>query len=410
MNARNIVRLLVAVIIVMVVLQAVAPNLMRTLFSPFDNFTFPSAPSASSSGGKGVPTYRYRGNPLTLFGSDVEKIDVGFKNDSPFVWIAATDSRNSRGGKSPFTYYVAGRIDIINPIEKTLVASLDSKEMGIEYREVSNFERQGKYFFIPQENALQLRAADGELAESNETLSKKFPELAAGVGKVEKKSGIENYFRVTTKDGFQYLYFPDKQVLLTEEAFEKKRRAPTDTTDKDYEFRYIWALSEAKGSARQQLYLVKKYDFSLAPSGFGPVGLEMLLERMEREAKFGNVRGARNARRRDEELALTVPSVFLDAEILASNSEHCVVLHSQTIEQNADKILTCVNREGKTLWQIVAPPFKTFEKVEKYGISSTMRGALHANTLVIVNNHRENRAACALDVQTGKMLWEFSAF
>lgn len=393
MNARNIVRLLVAVIIVVVVLQAVAPNLMRTLFS-------------LPSGGKGVPTYRYRGNPLTLFGSDVEKIDVGFKNDSPFVWIAATDRRRVNR-----TYtYLGGRIDIINPIEKTLVASLDSKEMGIEYREVSNFGRQGKYFFIPQENALQLRAADGELAENNETLSKKFPELAAGVGKVEKESSSGNYFRVTTKDGFQYLYFPDKQVLLTKEAFEKKRRAPTDTTDKDYEFRYIWALSEAKGSARQQLYLVKKYDFSLAPSGFGPVGLEMLMGRMEREAKFGNVRGARNARRRDEELALTVPSVFLDAEILASNSEHCVVLHSQTIEQNADKILTCVNREGKTLWQIVAPPFKTFEKVEKYGISSTISGALCANTLVIVNNHRENRAACALDVQTGKMLWEFSAF
>ncbi len=346
-----------------------------------------------------IPSYYFSGQfGFHLLSSRVEKIDVGFKDDVPFVWVATWRRAMLRN--------VQARLDVINPIEKKLVVALNDEQLGSPGFSVKNFERCGEHFAIQAGTDLQLRAADGELREAGETLSKKFPELAAGIGKAEKRFSSENYFRITTKDGFQYWYFPHKQVLLTEEQFRQKEKkvytdeAPMDTTDKDYELRSMWGLSKTDG-VRQQLYLTEKYHLSLAPT-FGAA----TLERLAHEAKYNVAKGRENARLRGEKLVMVAADVFLDGKILASDSRYCLVLHSKTIEPDADKILSCVNREGKLLWQIITPKFKAFEEAGAGDFS----GVIHKNTVAIINNVYRNKAACGLDIQTGKLLWEFSAF
>jgi outer membrane protein assembly factor BamB len=125
---------------------------------------------------------------------------------------------------------------------------------------------------------------------------------------------------------------------------------------------------------------------------------------LEQDAKYRTERN-KDLQLRDEKLVMIAPEILLDAIILASNSQYCVVQHSQTIEKDAEKILSCINRDGKILWQIIAPKFKTFEQMD--GQSS---GVIDGNTIAIVNDSWENKAVCGLDIQTGKLLWEFSAF
>ncbi len=354
-----------------------------------------------------IPSYHYSGQfGIHILSSRAEKIDVGFRGDAPFIWMASLNKAMTRN--------FSGRLDVINPIEKKLVISLSDEQLGSPGTAVRELSRCGEYFATAHGGNLQLRAADGELVENNETLAKKFPELGAGIGKAEKPFGSGNHFLLTTKDGFQYWYFPQQQVLLTEQQYREKEKkvyaydAPMDTTDKDYELRSMWGLSKKTGGVRQQLYLTEKYHLSLAPD-FSSSSLESLfndMERFARDAERGFSKSRQNERLRREKLVMVVADVFLDGEILASDSRYCVVLHSQTIEPDADKILSCVNREGKMLWQIVAPKFKTFEKAR----SNELSGVIGKNAVAIVNNAYRNRAACGLDIQTGKLLWEFSAF
>jgi hypothetical protein len=354
-----------------------------------------------------IPSYHYSGQfGIHILSSRAEKIDVGFRGDAPFIWMASL--------KNAMTRNFSGRLDVINPIEKKLVISLSDEQLGSPAFSVRELSRCGEYFATAHGGDLQLRAADGELVENNETLAKKFPELGAGIGKAEKPFARDNYFLLTTKDGFQYWYFPQQQILLTEQQYHEKEKkvyaydAPMDTTDKDYELQYMWGLSKKTDGVRQQLYLTEKYHLSLAPD-FRPASLERLFNDMERFARDAenSVRKSRqNERLRSEKLVMVASDVFLDGKILASDSRYCVVLHSQTIENGADKILSCVNREGKMLWQIVAPKFKTFEEAG----SNDLSGIVGKNAVAIVNNAYRNRAACGLDIQTGKLLWEFSAF
>jgi len=355
-----------------------------------------------------IPSYYYYGQfNLNYFAVRVNEIKVGFKDDKPFLWVFTYD------GKRNYDY----RIDVINPVEKKLVKSIPCEQTTsiTAGSQISDFEWFGNIFFVGNEVlGLQSRnTGTGELIADGEMLAKKFPELAKGVGKVEKSSKTDNCYTITTKDGLQYLYFPEFDRLITEKDYNRNQEsfskydAPFDTTSKDVELRYGWALTRKDQNVRQQLYLTKKYLYSLERR-FYPSEIQYI---EEREQRFDNPNSNASPyeKLRAEQLVMLVPNqVFLEGRIIASNNDHCVVLHNETIEKNAKLVISCVDKKGKVLWSQVSPAFESFERLDPK--TPQLSGAVHKNMVVLINNTYQNRAACGLDTQTGKLLWEFIAF
>jgi hypothetical protein len=341
-----------------------------------------------------IPGYSFRGgNPLN---SRAEKILVGFKGEQPFVWMMVYRRGFFKG--------IHGRVDIINPVEEKRVRSLADDELGVSGWSVRDVMWQHDFFVVPNNaDGVQCRAADGELVETTETLSKKFPELRAGIGKVNLER--DGAWRLTTKDGLTYRYFPNHAALLTEAQLDQRINAiystsvPLDTTQRDVERRVAWGLSAIENTLRFKLYATQKIHSTLSP----PYGAA-LLTNLEKNAQ-PNPKTNEMEEMRREKLLVVLPEIFLDAKILASSNRYAVVRHRQTIEKNAATLLSCVTLDGKIIWQLTNPPLKPLEKND-----GSETGMIHHNTIVILTNGYDNKSACGLDIETGNVLWAFSAF
>lgn len=357
-----------------------------------------------------IPDYYYTGqfniNPYSVM---VNQLKVGFKNDKPYIWIFSYDKNFNRS----YNY----RIDIIDPIEKKLIKSVPCEQTTsiTAGSQMSDFNWYNDFFFVGNELlGLESRNVDnGDIKENNETLAKKFPQLASGIGKVEKSSNCEDCVQITTKDGLQFLYFPIRNILMTESEYKKTEEnfsrfnAPIDTTSKDFELQYSWGLTRKDQNIRQQLYLTKQHRYILSRNS-GPSEISRLEEISKRITNIDSDEEQYEYIRSEKLVTLIPNKIFLEGKILASDKNHCVVLHNQTIEKNAKKVITCVNNQGKILWEIVDLNFESFEKLD--GQYPQLSGEIGKNQVVFINNTYQNRAACGLDIQTGKLLWEFIAY
>jgi hypothetical protein len=196
-----------------------------------------------------------------------------------------------------------------------------------------------------------------------------------------------------------------RPALLTEAQLDQRINAiystsvPLGTTQRDMERRVAWGLSAIENSPRFKLYATQKIHSIFSPP-YGAASLSTL----ERNSIPSSTINEMEAMRR-EKLLVALPEIFLDAKILASNSRYAVVRHRQTIEKNAATLLTCVTTDGKVIWQLTNPPLKPLD--DPYGAAT---GQIHRSTLVIQLDDFDNKSASGLDIQTGKVLWTFSAF
>ncbi|KOY85185.1 hypothetical protein AD998_02575 [bacterium 336/3] len=357
-----------------------------------------------------IPDYYYAGqfniNPYSV---QVNTLKVGFKNDKPYIWIFTYNKKFNRG----YDY----RIDIIDPIEKKLIKSIPCEQTTsiTAGSQMSDFNWYNDFFFAGNELlGLESRNVDnGDIKENNETLSKKFPQLASGIGKVEKSSNCNQCVQITTKDGLQFLYFFERNILMAENEYKQKEEAlskfnaPIDTTSKDFELKHFWGLTRKEQNIRQQLYLTKQHIYILARNL--SASEISRLEEMSKSVANIDSDEKRNESIRNEKLVVLVPNkVFLEANIIASNAQYCVVLHNQSIEKDAKKVITCVNNQGRILWELVSPNFESFEKLD--GQYPQLSGKIGKNQVILINNTYQNRAVCGLDIQTGKLIWEFIAY
>jgi hypothetical protein len=381
------------------------------------------------------PTYTATYNSFNPYITRLNDMKLAFDGDKPYLWLFTEYDRDGT-----YDYYY---LDIIDPTVPKRLSSTYFKESGrfVSSSDIHDFENiQNKYFFTASKlfGIQGRKIATGEVILTEKDLIKKHQELKAGIGEIKKNSN-ENWYELTTKDGLKYMLSMEDETVVPADSFEVYRQnfwqRNVDTTSKEVTLEYVWALTQK--DSRRQLYQVKQYK-SIYEGRVYPREIKDLQEKANREQEEGKVNKENRTRneeyykrlskevleqyaQRDKEYAerdrrqklqeqtllMTLKDkVFLNGQLLYGNKEICLVLHNTEVSKEAANILTCINHEGKILWEIKSPALKSLQDLKTENVYQ-VKTYLHKDTFIILNNNAQKQSVVALNIKTGKKVWEF---
>lgn len=388
-----------------------------------------------------VPDYIRSSSSFNAWALNLTKIEGGYTKEGPVVWLF---SYYRHGKNMGYTY----QMHIIDPQKKALIKRhfFNQTSSITSTSDMSDFSLlKNQMFSANQALGIQWRnLKTGEIEGNEQSLIQKFPQLRAGIGQISRYSSNEQIYNITTKDGLKYQYFADLDKITTEEEKEKIRQDFYKQDIADFKFAklsYAWSLSGDE--LRKELILVKQYHpifekiypqnlSSLAENTkrqteyaqqieknkkeqeerlerykeYGVNNLDAMQKRFEEDlAKEQSEHEKRNAK--EQKLVMHLKDrVFLKGEIIYQDSLYCLVLHASEVSKNARHFLTCVQADGKVLWEIKDNPPKILATTEEI-YNNNMNAILNKDQLMLISNVFKDPGVVGLDLKTGKVLWEF---
>ncbi len=233
----------------------------------------------------------------------------------------------------------------------------------------------------------------GAMVEDTEGFASRHPELAAGIIKVryDQKKGL---ISMDTKDGKTNLIY----------AIKEKKLYPSysvhyDEQRKDISEREKFLLCAQDGQkTRSLLYKVKAVHRELM---WNESNLQDHCER-NMENIDSRIEGAEAKRLSD--------SVFLRGIIYHQDRDGVIIIHLNQIDKRADRIMTCIDREGKIRWTVPqSEMFKRMQIDEDGGYYSTFGGT--ENKIKVSRSGKlvvlilEGMGIMGFDYATGKKLF-----
>lgn len=198
----------------------------------------------------------------------------------------------------------------------------------------------------------------GAMIEDTAGFISRHPLLAAGIAKAwydEKRDLI----MLDTKDGRTGMIYPlEKQKLYPSYSlyYDEQRK---DLSDKE---KFLLCAQDGQDT-RKMLYRVKAAKRELI---WNESRLQHNCDQMERKIPHGS--GTIETRQMAD-------TVFLRGIIYHQDQDGAILIHLNQIDKKADRIMTCIGRNGKTKWTV--PQSKMFPKMqidEDKGYYSTFGG------------------------------------
>ncbi len=227
----------------------------------------------------------------------------------------------------------------------------------------------------------------GKIIITVDQLAKLYPELSKGITKAEW--GYSDHdFTLTTNDGFEYIFNPDSKKIIKKEDAEKH-------DEKNRVTKNFFILSDSK---RPSLFktVEKAYPNSTSSDVF--------------ESELENyVPGKRPDNMSDNVISITQlfpDKTYFNGFIEYADNEKALVLYQNSIAKKSALHISCVNADGKELWDFSGKETKPLSDV----FSDNNRGInfVYSKTAAIVFCEYDDHNAIAFDWNTGKVLWSFS--
>lgn len=256
----------------------------------------------------------------------------------------------------------------------------DSKEMANE------FSLWGGLVWNASENNL-LRGFDPytlEEKENEKSLIQRFQELKSGIAKAEiiryKKS-----FKLTTNDGDEFVYYPDRNLLRAQKEDDISYRTDTVTTTELY-------VSDGK---THELWLIKKcdersrYDLHIWESDAQEVEPQP-----KKKRRYGGILESKKVSDRK----------FFRAQPLARHKGNLILIYTESMKKKSAVTMECFNQEGKTVWINKIPEL---QKLSESPFDNLNCDFSTDNNIVIIDVYEDVRKSLCYDLKTGKLLWTY---
>jgi len=290
---------------------------------------------------------------------------------------------------------------IYDPVEKKVI-----KKIQIDYDQVPP---KPKLFFIngsvwkisrqhlDNEPAIhQYNAETGEELLNTQSFVKKHPKLGAGISElmIDEESLRLN---LTTFDGRDFIYSLNYDKLFTNRKEMNRFFEKMDTAAIT-----LFALEVGSGP-RKKLYKVIGPQNEIEEEHITKdrlSGLDRLLRKQFIGGKDQNITAE----------LITPDRVFIEGVILCNNNDAAIILYQNRIGKKANRILTCIEADGKERWTVLPdklfPELKIDKDEDPFSDIFFMRDDISANIEGNVVIFKLTPVGIiGFDFQTGKKLW-----
>lgn len=343
--------------------------------------------------------------PNKIKGDFLEAIYVPGKDGAKgYLWIQTDGSYHYISEtKSPGSYSVSRKgwfcktwTYLYDPVEKKVI-----KEFKTPFEEIppepKMFYKDGNVWIVSQEQRTYepminvYNAGTGEIVMNTDAFIKKFPELNSGLSKL-RFDHDPTRFEIDTKDGQKFIY-----VLDEDKMYASSKEYENAHLVKGKEKVSIFAMGDESSGPRKKLYRVT-----------GPAGDLLRTTISESQLKDSS---EIMSFYHSTAVPLAENRVFIEGIILYQDKEAAVILHQTQAGKKADRILTCVDKEGEILWSLAQDQlFKSMgvnEDKDPFSVIFFMKdkfSAMRQGDLVIFKFIEEGMIG--IDFKTGKKLWE----
>jgi hypothetical protein len=332
---------------------------------------------------------------------DIKKSFALLGPRGPVYWLLTAKNRDNDAGKRVLDY----ELRLLDPrTEKTLKSiALGQEDYWANQRQSTEFAYFGGKVYETDEKNATIIARDlytGEIVEDNASLAQRYPALQAGIGKLRFFSG---WFELVTTKGEKYWYAPSLPLFASD--------ADKQEVDGDYREKKGWQVASQwcfTREASKKLYILED---KVSPYRMRFQAYADSYEDSD-EMLQGYVKGSGYRRAR------LVPNLtFINAKMVFASAALAVIIHATEVGAKAKPLLTCVDSAGNVRWYNDAPTAHIFTSAIRYGgeidFGSNHQVYRHGDKLVISHPYvriagKNYPFACELDLQTGKIGWEYS--
>lgn len=330
---------------------------------------------------------------LVLFPSKDGKDKLWLQTDGSFSYISET--------KSPGSYSVGRKgffcktfSYVYDPVSKEVLNGFKTDKDYLPETPVIMYN-DGKIWVITERGPATVFAYNSEIYSeviNSQSFCSMAPELSAGIEKIYVDKSLPVRLDVTARDGRKVFY-----VIKDNKFFKDFSQMRNYYAQNDSSLSAIFMLeNEQNSDKRKKLYLVS-----------GPVS--ELYFSSPRPQSIISHKGSRDYKLSAE--LLDGDKAFIEGELLYFDNDIAVIIHQDNIGKNANRMLTCVAKNGKELW--TAGPDVLFEDIkateknsfsDMFFMKSKFEVQRSGNTVMFLY---KPEGAIAFDLTTGKKLWEF---
>ncbi|HAS42743.1 MAG TPA: hypothetical protein DCS93_19840 [Microscillaceae bacterium] len=257
----------------------------------------------------------------------------------------------------------------------------------------------GSFYDYYKDSFIARDILTGEITDSKALLVQKFPQIGAGIGKIQHRNN--NWFKITSKQGSEHWYNPATQKLLNNDEYRQQNQIRTPF------WQYQWVKIENPENRNQYKFLLtqqlsrRSYRNKQGISGTSDQYLQNNINkgytRMTTKSEKANF--------------------FLKPKVIYSDSTHILFKYKTEIGKQGAFRLACIGKSGDVLWE------KGFEDLENPLLKNFLtqhsfksRFARYKNELGISNTRVSKvkkryplyKMAIGVDLNTGKVLWKHS--
>lgn len=287
--------------------------------------------------------------------------------------------------------------ELLQEIALPEIAGVDGNRLWYYAKQIKQ-----SFYDYHKENFEARNVLTGKITDSKAMLVARFPELSGGIGKI--KTYINDWLKITSKQGAEYLYSPVTRQLITPIQYNQGRNK-----NRQKSWQYSW-LKIVNPSNTNQSKIVLTQVFRNANRRYNNYHYSNFrAQSLQKNIAQGRVK-------------LVTPigkaCYFLQPEAIYADSTHTIFRYKTEISKQAQYRLACIDRSGNVVWE------KGQDDIEVPLLIQLMRNpktratfARHKNVLGISspqirvikkNRTRYYQMAVGLDLHTGKVPWKYS--
>ena len=324
----------------------------------------------------------------TLIGNFIDAVMIPRENGKINLWILTNEPEDSK--------YLIHRY-IYDPEEEKILNSFQNK--------LNNYPPNIKLFYIDKEvlevnggatgiepSIVTYNQENGNVIMNTENYISQFPDLQSGISKLYVR---EDPLRldVGTKDGLNITIDPINKISY------RNYSEYTGSFKNNNQKVDIFALGYGNSGedARKNLFLVTGTKANLWDKNIP-------------ESYFSDKSTLRFMKKSEAKILLK-DNIFLEGVLLYQDDDCCIIFHQTQVGKNADRLLSCVDKDGKMLWtvsteNVLFPKLKATDKdavSEMFFVKNSVSVSREGNMILF---KYERVGLMVFDYNTGKKIYE----
>jgi len=343
--------------------------------------------------------------PNSIKGDFLDVTVVPSKNTNPNLWVLTDGSFNFiQSTKSPGSYSVGRKCYfcklwayIYDPVKGEILKKIKIEQNDIITSSHILYKKNEVWVVTAQygENPPGIYVFNSETGEQimdTKDFIAKYPELSSGVSElyIDKKKPVSIRFK--TRDGRtdQIFDFESGKIYDGWAEYNKSKGSGDESKFN------VFALGSQSSAVRKNLYYVTGPKKEIQD----PSHIESYLDNEHSLKFFANATAKK----------LVPDKGFIEGILLYQDEDACIIIHQAVADKDSDRMLTCVESDGKIRWEIKQSELFKKARVDKddafssaFFMKDKFGGQQESGVFIF---KLEGSGVMGFDYKTGKKLWE----